>query len=186
MLSPSLSLKTLKWRETWDIASLSSWDPPLEVSQGYDTYLSGYDKEGRPGQSEVKPQTKSSMNLLITCITIIPVYYAPLGRWTSSRDLFEAGKEEDCLKYAAKLLEFVYREHLLKSKYQNFICIVDIDGENLFRKALYEMQNLKGLQDLIWLFKDYEANYPETLHKAFIINGKQFIREPSENGNYEL
>jgi len=70
-------------------------------------------------------------------------------------------------------MDMVYNE-LLNTKHQNFVCIVDIAGAT-YRDALHEVQNFKGIQDLIWLFKEYEANYPETLYKAFVINSKLSI-----------
>lgn len=73
---------------------------------------------------------------------ILQVYYANIGNWTSSKDLFDDGKEEDCLKYAGKSMDMVHKE-LLKTKHQNFIAIVDIAG-GTYRKALHELRNLKG------------------------------------------
>lgn len=71
------------------------------------------------------------------------VYYAPLGMWASAKDLFDQGLEEDCLRYAAKSMELVHRD-LLKTKHQNFVCIVDIHGAT-YRKACHEIQNFKGV-----------------------------------------
>lgn len=105
-------------------------------------------------------------------LPICTVYYAPLGMWASAKDLFDNGQEEDCLRYAAKTMDMVYKD-LLKTKHQNFVCIVDIAGAT-YRKALHELQNFKGLiilnmqnisiiqlikffagiQDLIWVFKE--------------------------------
>ncbi|OXA40458.1 SEC14-like protein 2 [Folsomia candida] len=135
---------SLAWRTQYEIDDLIMWDPSVEIASGFDIYHCGCDFEGRP------------------------VYYAPLGMWASAKDLFDNGQEEDCLRYAAKTMDMVYKD-LLKTKHQNFVCIVDIAGAT-YRKALHELQNFKGIQDLIWVFKEYEANYPETLHKAFIIN----------------
>jgi len=123
------------------------WEPPIEIAAGYDVYHCGYDGEGRP------------------------VYYAPLGIWASARDMFGKGMEDDCLRYAGKSMDRVH-DYLLTTKHQNFVCIVDNTGVT-FRKAFYESQNFAGIQDLIRLFREYEANFPETLHKAFIINTPQ-------------
>ncbi|ODM96897.1 SEC14-like protein 2 [Orchesella cincta] len=123
------------------------WEPPPEITAGYDIYHCGYDAENRP------------------------VYYAPLGMWASAYDMFKKGLEDDCLRFAGKSMDQVHKQ-LLTTKHQNFVCIVDNTGVTL-RKALYESQNFAGIQDLIRLFREYEANFPETLHKAFVINTPQ-------------
>lgn len=82
--------------------------------------------------------------------------------------MFEKGMEDDCLRYAGKSMDQVHNL-LLTTKHQNFVCIVDNTGVT-FGKAWYEAQNYQGINDLIRLFREYEANYPETLHKAYVIN----------------
>lgn len=70
------------------------------------------------------------------------VYYAPLGTWASARDMFEKGLEDDCLRFAGKSMDNVYKV-LMNTKNQNFVCIVDNAGVT-FRKAWYETQNYQG------------------------------------------
>jgi len=70
------------------------------------------------------------------------VYYAPLGLWISARDFYIKGQNEDCLKYAGKCMDMVHKA-LLKTKHQNFSCIVDITGAT-YGRALYEIQNFQG------------------------------------------
>jgi len=63
--------------------------------------------------------------------------------WTSARDLFSKGLEEDCMKFAAKSMDCKVYRNLLKTPHQNFVCIVDIEG-GTYRKVFHEAQNLKG------------------------------------------
>lgn len=93
--------------------------------------------------------------------------------WASARDMFEKGLEDDCLRFAGKSMDHIHNI-LLRTKHQNFVCIVDNTGVT-FGKAWYEAQNYQGVQDLVRIFREYEANFPETLHKAYLINSKTII-----------
>jgi hypothetical protein len=58
-------------------------------------------------------------------------------------------------------MDMVYKT-LLKTKHQNFVCIVNIEG-GTYRKALHEIQNLKGIRTehngMIYIYKGEFTTY---------------------------
>jgi len=39
----------IAWRKQWEVDSLVTWDPPKEITDGFDIYDCGCDHDGRPG-----------------------------------------------------------------------------------------------------------------------------------------
>lgn len=91
------------------------------------------------------------------------VMYLPIGRW-NIRDKIEAGYKEDAFKFRFHLLEF-FMHYVNKTKQHQFVIILDL-AECSYRKVAH----METVQVLLSAFRDFEANYPERLRSAFVIN----------------
>jgi len=135
--------KFIIWRAEAECNKYLGWTVPADLLR-FDAYLCGFDHEERP------------------------VFWVAQGFWPSVRDLFDRGMAEDILKYCGYIMEKAY-QLVLRTKHQQIVSLVDNEGIT-FSKVFYEMRSLIGVQTLMGLLRDYEANFPELLHKAYMFN----------------
>ena len=43
----------MKWREKWEVEKLKDWEPPEIFNKYYISGITGYDKEGAPGNVNI-------------------------------------------------------------------------------------------------------------------------------------
>jgi len=130
--------------------ALNGWKPPKEFMLKFECYHCGFDKDGRS------------------------VFYISFDNWMPSRELFEKFESFDFMLFAYKTFLILY-EDIVKSQHQQVVAILDNEGVG-FTKIFHEIQQWTGVQTLIDIWQLYEANFPETLHKAFFINSKNNAR----------
>jgi len=133
---------SMEWREKEDIKGLATWASPDIVKNDFLYKFTGEDAEGRP------------------------VLVVPFGRW-EVRKLIEMGHKEVCFKHMYRLLEDMMFEINKRSdkKVTQFVVILD-SAELTFRKIAH----LETVQSVVQFFREFEANYPETLFACHIIN----------------
>jgi len=89
--------------------------------------------------------------------------YIPIGRW-HIRDIIEDGYKEEAFQIRFKVLENIINWVNETQRYQ-FVIIFDMQ-ECTYRKIAHT----PTIQLLLAAFRDFEANYPERLHAAYVIN----------------
>ncbi|CAL8111773.1 unnamed protein product [Orchesella dallaii] len=90
------------------------------------------------------------------------VLYIPVGTWPV-REMLEKGHREEMLKYIYVCLEKLIQE--IEKTGDQFTMIVDLEDMTYWKVAHYET-----IQMTIKVFRDFEANYPERLGEALVIN----------------
>jgi len=92
-----------------------------------------------------------------------PVYMAPVGLM-DGRKMTGQKYKQDSIRFAYYLLELML-QHCKKLGVSKFTAIVDNEGLTFWKCAHWDT-----IQTLIKVFLDFEANYPETLRQAFVVN----------------
>jgi len=90
------------------------------------------------------------------------VMYIPVGNW-EVRTMIEKGYKEQMLQYIYVCLEKLVRN--IEKTGEHFTLIVDLEGMTYWKVAHYET-----VQMTLKVFRDFEANYPERLGEALVIN----------------
>lgn len=141
---------SIDWRKRYETDRILSWNVPEVLKKYAPGGYYGVDKNG------------------------IPIWYELLGRADPRGLLFSASKK-DVVKYRIKLTEMLYREMFpeLIKKYGKKIgttnFIVDLDGismKHVWKPAVDLYTELLAI---------VEANYPETLQTAYVINAPSFF-----------
>ncbi|RXG69993.1 SEC14-like protein 2 [Armadillidium vulgare] len=137
--------KSLEWRKKWGMDSIESYSPPEVLKKAYPWGTVGTDRRGAY------------------------VIIALVGNF-DVRGAIQSSTQGDRIKYVFKILENALKEtrrvaeergiHLDKNT-------VIFDMENF---SIREFTWKPAIEFVIALLKMYEANYPETLRYAFVIN----------------
>ncbi|ODN05657.1 SEC14-like protein 2 [Orchesella cincta] len=93
----------------------------------------------------------------------LPVLVVPYGKWEVRRVL-ERGLKEESLRHCHQLLENIMLQ-LHKSGKKQFTVVMDSSDMTFWKVA-----HLETIETSIQFFKDFEANYPETLKACYIVN----------------
>ncbi|CAL8072221.1 unnamed protein product [Orchesella dallaii] len=144
-------LKTsLEWRKKNNIDSIDTEPIPMDFNNFFNCHFGGIDKFGRP----------------VICV--------PFGEW-DLRDMLDKGRKDELVRFLTQALEILdltmqemYRNHFpYKTALQHtqFTVVFDLKG---FTYA--KLMHKKSIDTLLEIIKLYEANYPETLGSAIIIN----------------
>ncbi|XP_068085642.1 SEC14-like protein 2 isoform X2 [Anabrus simplex] len=134
-----------QWREQWEVESLQTWEPPEVIQKYYPSGLSGFDKEGSP-------------------VVVVP--FAGLDMW----GMMHSVRKSDFIRNTIKMLETYLRiagEQVKQHGQQasKVVLVVDMENFNLRQYAWRPAGEL-----VVVILQMYEANYPEILKAAYIIN----------------
>jgi hypothetical protein len=91
------------------------------------------------------------------------VMYLPIGRW-NIRDKIEMGFKEDAFTFRFHILEN-FMHHVEQTQQYQFVIVLDLTDCS-YRKVAHK----ETIQVLLAAFRDFEANYPERLRAAYVIN----------------
>jgi len=92
-----------------------------------------------------------------------PVYLAPLGHW-DGRKMTGQKYKEDTIRYAYYLLELML-QHCKKLGVSKFTAIIDNEGLTFWKCAHWD-----SIETVVKIIMNFEANYPETLLQAHLVN----------------
>ncbi|ODN04647.1 CRAL-TRIO domain-containing protein T23G5.2 [Orchesella cincta] len=90
------------------------------------------------------------------------VAFVPVGSWPV-REMLENGHREQMLMYIYVCLEKLIEQ--IEKTGDQFTLIIDLEGMTYWKVAHYET-----IQMTLKVFRDFEANYPERLGEALVIN----------------
>jgi len=143
--------KSLVWRRQKGIDRILDWKPPLVLQKYYPGGFCGFDREGCPVW--IIPFGKADMKGMLTCASV-----------------------EEFIDFTLKIvecsLELMRKKSLESAKpVHQHVFIFDLEGFSL--KAATHGPTLEILQRLISI---YEANYPETLKAAYVLNASSFFQ----------
>lgn len=162
----SMLRSSLKWRQQTRVDMMhEEFNPPEVLMKFFPQSLGGEDKGGMP--------------LLIF----------PLGR-LDVRGMLASVTKSDVVEYTILLLELVDRVKKRQSikhdkLLDNMTCVFDAEGF-----SMRDFTHKTVLDVFVTIFKIFEANYPESLKKAYVINApkvfllfwtmiKRFLSEPT-------
>ncbi|ODN04856.1 SEC14-like protein 4 [Orchesella cincta] len=138
--------KHLEWRAANHIDSLLNWTPPKALIDEYKYDVAGFDKQG------------------------CPILIAPFGTWDVRR-VCENGLKQEYVKYVDQL--FLHVTQAMKESsvirgtpITQFICIMVPDEFPAFR----QMSSPQAVDTVLETVRRFEANYPETLKCAFVVD----------------
>ncbi|KAG0712931.1 SEC14-like protein 2 [Chionoecetes opilio] len=137
--------KSLEWRREWGADTVLEWEVPEVLSKYYPVGIAGHDKTG------------------------CPVWVIPYGG-CDMRGLLSSVKKADYIRYTIRVLEASRRDmgqqtQLLGRPVAQQCCIFDLDNFSL--KHVTWKPAMDVILELVQL---YEANYPEFLKCAYVIN----------------
>jgi len=91
------------------------------------------------------------------------VMYVPIGKWCI-RDRIEQGLKDEAFQFRFSILE-KFMKYVSETKQSQFVIVLDLK-ECTYRKVAHTLT----IQLLVSSFRDFEANYPERLRAAYVIN----------------
>ncbi|XP_050715606.1 SEC14-like protein 2 [Eriocheir sinensis] len=137
--------KSLEWRREWGADTVLEWEVPEVLSKYYPVGMAGHDNKG------------------------CPVWIIPYGG-CDMRGLLSSVKKTDYIRYTLRVLEASRRDmaeqtQKLGRPINQQCCIFDLDNFSL--KHVTWKPAMDVILELVQL---YEANYPEFLKCAYVIN----------------
>ncbi|CAL8125545.1 unnamed protein product [Orchesella dallaii] len=138
--------KHLEWRKLNEIDSLLSWTPPNLLTNEFKYDVAGFDKQG------------------------CPIFIAPFGTW-DVKMLCENGLKNEYVKYVDQLFLQVTQAMKESSAIRGtpitqFVCVMVPDEFAAFR----QMSSPQAVDTVLETVRRFEANYPETLKCAFVVD----------------
>jgi len=143
--------KSAEWRRQKGVDRILKWNAPEVLRKYYPGGFAGFDREGCP-------------------VWIIPFGHADV------KGMLACASKEEFMDFTLKIVEcsmLLMRKkcHQLGKPVNQHVFIFDLDGFSL--KAATHSPTLDILQKLIAV---YEANYPETLKAAYVLNASSFFQ----------
>lgn len=137
--------KSLEWRQEWEVDTVLEWEVPEVLTKYYPVGMAGHDKTG------------------------CPVWVIPYGG-CDMRGLLSSVKKADYIRYTIRVLEASRRDmqqqtQQLGQPVNQQCCVFDLDNFSL--KHVTWKPAMDVILELVQL---YEANYPEFLKCAYVIN----------------
>ncbi|KAK4311734.1 hypothetical protein Pmani_016790 [Petrolisthes manimaculis] len=142
--------KSLEWRKEWGADSVLEWEVPEVLSKYYPVGMCGHDKKG------------------------LPVWIIPYGG-CDMRGLLSSVKKSDYIRYTIRVLEdsrkdMMQQTQILGHPVNQQCCVFDL--ENFSLKHVTWKPAMDVILELVQL---YEANYPEFLKCAYVINAPKIF-----------
>lgn len=150
-LAEEMYRKSADWRMQKGVDRIISWKPPAILRNYYPGGFAGFDGEGCP-------------------VWIIPFGHADV------KGMLACVSKEEFMDFTLKIVEcsmMLMRKnsHISGKPVSQHVFIFDLDGFSL--KSATHRPMLDILQKVIAV---YEANYPETLKAAFVLNASSFFQ----------
>ncbi|XP_063601788.1 SEC14-like protein 2 [Penaeus indicus] len=141
----SMLKNSLLWRKEWEADTVLEWEPPEVLEKYYPVGQAGHDKEGRP------------------------VWIIPYGG-CDMRGLLSSVRKKDYVRYTIRVLEASRKDmekqtQVLGHPVTQQCCIFDLENFSL-RHVTWK----PAMDVILQLVQLYEANYPELLKCAYVIN----------------
>ncbi|XP_021956875.1 SEC14-like protein 2 [Folsomia candida] len=134
--------KNACYHDTYDTEIIMRWVPLNSIVEGFPYRIVGFDNLGG----------------------LVIVF--PVGTWVTAA---VSGKREEFTRWAIQVLEKTWALMRFNSKGKDYIpqfcAIIDLEGFGWRHLTCYD-----AIQGFLNMFKVFEANYPDTLRSAFIIN----------------
>jgi len=92
-----------------------------------------------------------------------PIYFIPIGRW-DGRKILQKNHKDDCCRYMYKTLEIIM-DKVKELGVTQFHVVLDVAELSFWKVAHWD-----SLECVIRVIREFEANYPETLFSAHVIN----------------
>ncbi|XP_076062028.1 SEC14-like protein 2 [Oratosquilla oratoria] len=142
--------KSLDWRREWDVDNVLSWNPPEVLLKYYPVGMAGHDKEGRP------------------------VWIIPYGG-CDMRGLLQSVRRAEYVRYTVRVLERSRADMREQSR--------RLGRPVLQQSCVFDLHNFSvkhvtwkpAMDVILQLVQIYEANYPELLHCAYVINAPKIF-----------
>ncbi|XP_045616077.2 SEC14-like protein 2 [Procambarus clarkii] len=137
--------RSMQWRKEWGADSVLDWDVPEVLHHYYPVGMAGHDKTG------------------------LPVWIIPYGG-CDMRGLLSSVRKADYIRYTIRVLELSRQDMAKQTQILGYpitqqCCIFDL--ENFSLKHVTWKPAMDVVLELVQL---YEANYPEFLKCAYVIN----------------
>ncbi|CAG7833072.1 unnamed protein product [Allacma fusca] len=141
--------RSLEWRDQEKINDILSWEPPNILMEEFGMKLSGFDNDGSP------------------------VGIVPFGDW-DIRKVIEMRRKDIFVKYIDFLFEIalhlVERRSTKEKVLTQFVLIMDLD-----RFSFRQIASRETIDAIFEAIKRFEANHPETLKAAYLINAPRIF-----------
>ncbi|KAG7158498.1 SEC14-like protein 2-like [Homarus americanus] len=137
--------KSMEWRKEWSTDTVLDWDVPEVLLKYYPVGMAGHDKTG------------------------LPVWIIPYGG-CDMRGLLSSVRKNDYIRYTVRVLEASRQDMAKQTQILGYpvtqqCCIFDLDNFSL-RHVTWK----PAMDVILELVQLYEANYPEFLKCAYVIN----------------
>ncbi|XP_068239493.1 SEC14-like protein 2 [Palaemon carinicauda] len=141
----SMIRKSMEWRKEWDVETVLEWDVPEVLQRYYPVGMAGHDRGG------------------------LPVWIIPYGG-CDMRGLLSSVRKRDYIRYTVRVLEASLQDMKKQTKDLGYpvtqqCCIFDLEDFSL-RHVTWK----PAMDVILELVQLYEANYPELLKCAYVIN----------------
>ncbi|CAL8125543.1 unnamed protein product [Orchesella dallaii] len=142
--------KNIQWRKENDINCIRKWEPECaSVPVDYPIEICGFDKIGCP-------------------VVIIPFCY-----WDVRKGV-EAGLSQEMIRYidqALEIFEIVMKQRSTPEKPVTQISLI-FDMYNL---SFWQLASMKTIETILEVVRRYEANHPEILYRAYVVNASRIF-----------
>ncbi|ODN04859.1 SEC14-like protein 2 [Orchesella cincta] len=142
--------KSIQWRKENDINCIRKWEPECaSVPVDYPIEISGFDKIG------------------------CPVVIIAFCHWDVRKGV-EAGHAQEMIRHidqALEIFEITMKQRSTPDKPVTQISLI-FDMYNL---SFWQLASMKTIETILEVVRRYEANHPEILHKAYVVNASRIF-----------